>query len=42
MNMETNKIFAAFLVAGIIAMMGGFITKQVFHHEKMEEFKPNS
>lgn len=36
MNMETNKIFAAFLVAGIVAMLGGFVTKQVFHHAPLE------
>lgn len=37
MNMETNKIFAALLVAGIVAMLGGFVTKQVFPHEALGE-----
>lgn len=37
MNMETNKIFAALLVAGITAMLGGFVTKQIFHHEPLAE-----
>lgn len=37
MNMETNKIFAALLVAGIVAMLGGFVSKQIFHHAPLEE-----
>ncbi len=38
MNMETNKIFAAFLAAGIIAMLGGFVAdlKMVSHGETVE------
>jgi len=38
MNMETNKIFAAFLVAGIIAMLGGFVTQKIFHQHPLEEY----
>lgn len=35
-GMEFNKIFAALLVAGIVAMMGGFIGKLLVHGEKPE------
>jgi cytochrome c len=35
--MEFNKIFAAVLVAGIIAMFGGFIAKKLVHPEKLAE-----
>lgn len=37
MNMETNKIFAALLVAGIIAMLGGFISSLAMHPHELEE-----
>lgn len=37
MNMETNKIFAALLVAGIVAMLGGFVTQHIFPPEKLSE-----
>ena len=36
MNMEKNKILAGILVALIVAWLGGFISRTVFHHEKME------
>lgn len=36
-GMEFNKIFAAILIAGIIAMLGGFIAKQVVHPHKLEK-----
>jgi cytochrome c len=36
-GMEFNKIFAAILVAGIIAMLSGFISKQIVHAEKPEK-----
>jgi cytochrome c len=36
-GMEFNKIFAALLVAGIIAMFGGFIAKQLIHPHKLEQ-----
>ncbi len=35
-GMEFNKIFAALLVAGIIAMLGGFVSKLLVHGEKLE------
>lgn len=37
MNMEQNKIFAAILVAGIIAMLSGFVTNKIFHHDPLAE-----
>lgn len=37
MNMESNKILAALLVAGIVAGMGGFIAREVIHPEHLEE-----
>jgi len=37
MNMETNKIFAALLVAGIIAMLGGFVSQLAMHPHELEE-----
>lgn len=37
MSMEFNKLFAAVLVAGIIAMLAGFISHQVFRHEPLKE-----
>lgn len=37
MNMETNKIFAALLVAGIIAMLGGFVSSLAMHPHELEE-----
>lgn len=36
-GMEFNKILAAVLVAGIIAMFGGFISKQLIHPHKLAE-----
>ncbi len=36
-GMEFNKIFAAILVAGIIAMFGGFVAKQLVHPKKLAE-----
>lgn len=36
-GMEFNKIFAAVLVAGILAMLGGFIAKMVVHPHKLEK-----
>lgn len=41
MDMETNKIFGAVLVAGILAMLGGFFSDIIFpaHHGKGEETK---
>lgn len=36
-SMEFNKIFAAILVAGIIAALTGFISKQLVHPEELEE-----
>jgi cytochrome c len=34
-NLEFNKIFAALLVAGIIAMLAGFVSKIIVHPEKL-------
>lgn len=36
-GMEFNKIFAAILVAGIVAMLGGFVAKQMVHAPKLEK-----
>lgn len=36
-NMEFNKIFAAVLVAGIVAMLSGFIAKKVYHPKDLKE-----
>lgn len=36
-GMEFNKIFAAFLIAGIVAMLGGFIGKILVHGETPEQ-----
>lgn len=36
-SMEFNKIFAAILVAGIIAALTGFVSKQLVHPEELEE-----
>jgi cytochrome c len=36
-GMESNKILAAVLVAGILAMFGGFIAKQMVHPHKLSE-----
>lgn len=36
-GMEFNKIFAAILVAGIVAMLGGFVAKQLIHPHHLEE-----
>lgn len=35
--MEFNKIFAALLVAGIIASLSGFIAKEIMHDEHLDE-----
>lgn len=35
--MELNKIFAAILVAGITAMMAGFVSKLVYHPQQLTE-----
>jgi len=37
MTMETNKIFAAVLVAGIIAMLGGFMADLVMPPRSLDE-----
>lgn len=36
-NLEFNKVFAALLIAGIVAMLCGFIAKQVVHPEPLEK-----
>lgn len=36
-GMEFNKIFAAVLVAGIVASLSGFVAKKLVHPEKLEE-----
>lgn len=36
-GLEFNKIFAAILVAGIIAMLGGFVAKQLVSPHKLEK-----
>lgn len=36
-NFEFNKIFAAILTAGIIAMLAGFISEKVIHPHDLEE-----
>lgn len=36
-NLEFNKIFASLLIAGIIAMLCGFIAKQIVHPESLEK-----
>lgn len=36
-NIEFNKIFAAILVAGIIASLSGFLSKKLVHKEELEE-----
>ncbi len=36
-SFEFNKIFAAILVAGITAMLGGFIAKETIHPHKLEK-----
>lgn len=36
-GMEFNKIFAAILVAGIVAMLGGFIARQLIHPHGLEK-----
>jgi len=35
--MESNKVFAAILIAGILAMLSGFVAKKVIHVEAPEE-----
>lgn len=35
--MDFNKIFAAILVAGIVAMLGGFVAKQLVHPHPLAE-----
>lgn len=36
-GMEFNKVFAAVLVAGILAMFGGFVAKHLVHPHKLAE-----
>ncbi len=36
-NLEFNKVFAALLIAGIIAMLCGFIAKQIVHPEDLSK-----
>lgn len=36
-GMDFNKIFAAVLVAGIIAMLSGFVSKQLVHPHSLEQ-----
>jgi cytochrome c len=36
-EMEFNKIFAAILVAGIVAMLAGFVAEQFTHKKPLEE-----
>lgn len=36
-GMEFNKIFAAVLVAGIVAMLGGFVARQLVHPHTLEK-----
>jgi cytochrome c len=36
-NLEFNKVFASLLIAGIIAMLCGFIAKQIVHPEKLDK-----
>ncbi len=36
-GMESNKIFAAILVAGIIAMLAGFVAEKLTHPHKLKE-----
>jgi cytochrome c len=35
MNMEINKIFAAFLVAGIVGMLSWFVSHELYHPEPL-------
>lgn len=37
MSFEWNKIFAAILVAGIVAKLAGFVAGQIVHSDKLEE-----
>jgi cytochrome c len=36
-NLEFNKIFAALLIAGIIAMLCGFIAKKIIHPKPLDQ-----
>lgn len=36
-GMEFNKVFAAILVAGIVAMLSGFVAEKLVHPEKLKE-----
>lgn len=36
-NLESNKIFAALLVAGIVASLSGFVSAKLFHKSELEE-----
>lgn len=36
-NLETNKIFAAILVAGIVAMLAGFVAELLTEHHELEK-----
>jgi cytochrome c len=35
-NLESNKIFAAILVAGIVAMLAGFVANKLIHPHELE------
>ena len=37
MSMEFNKLFAALLVAGIIAMLAGFLSHKLYHPQHLEK-----
>ncbi|MDF3025654.1 MAG: cytochrome c [Alphaproteobacteria bacterium] len=37
MNMESNKILAAILVAGIIGMLAGFVSHKLYHPQHLEK-----
>ncbi len=37
MSFKLNKIFAAILVAGIVAKLSGFISEQIFHVDPLSE-----
>ena len=36
-GMESNKIFAAILIAGIVAMLAGFVAKKLTYPKKLKE-----
>lgn len=35
--MQSNKIFAAILIAGIVAMVGGILSEEIFHVDKLKQ-----